>query len=202
LQEQSFGSASPELVPNLNRMAELYTIHKDFSGAEAALSRSAEIQKTAYGTESMQYAAQLRRLSSLYKEQGLESKSQSVMNQAIAIEQKTPATANSGSNNVAVQTHTDGVENLPAASGATMGSEKSTHTTADNAIETHANASSQNAENSSKTPNDFATGKTSGSERTAQSELHGQEPASKSQDVELEVPKPHESISSQPNRID
>jgi tetratricopeptide (TPR) repeat protein len=96
LQEQTSGKNSIQLVPNLNRIAELYAIHKDFDSAETLLKRASDIQKSGFGADSMQFAAQLRRLADLYKEQGLDAKSQSVMNQAVAIEQKLPATAGSG----------------------------------------------------------------------------------------------------------
>lgn len=96
LQEQTLGKNSPELVPNLNHIAELYSIHKDYNLAESLLKRASDIQRSGYGADSMQFAGQLRRLSELYKEQGLEAKSQSIMNQAVAIEQKLPATSGSG----------------------------------------------------------------------------------------------------------
>jgi len=205
LQEQSFGSSSPELVPNLNRIAELYTIHKDFNGAETSLTRSADIQKAAFGVESMQYAAQLRRLSSLYKEQGLDGKSQSIMNQAIAIEQKVPATGNSGSSNVAVQNHADGsAEHVSAATGTSFSQDRNAHAAIDGAAEAHSSPASPNNDSNVKTSSDFGSSKTNLSDRDrfAQPEAHGQELAPKSQDTELETPKQHESISSQPNRIE
>lgn len=93
LQEQSIGPKSTELIPNLNRIAELYTIHKNYAEAEAQLKRAGEILKSSYGADSTQYAAGLRKLSQLYKEEGLESKAQSILAQAVAIEQKLPSTS-------------------------------------------------------------------------------------------------------------
>lgn len=96
LQEQTLGKNSPELVQNLNRIAELCSLHKEFPSAENMLKRASEIQRNKFGADSMQFAAELRRLAELYKEQGLEGKSQSILSQAVAIEQKLPATADSG----------------------------------------------------------------------------------------------------------
>lgn len=93
LQEQTVGPQSPELIMGLNRLAELSAIHKSFDDAESYLKRATDLEKQHSGADSMQYAAQLRRLASLYREEGLDSKSQSLMNQAVAIEQKLPGTA-------------------------------------------------------------------------------------------------------------
>ncbi len=104
LQEQQAGVNSPELVPHLDRLSELSSIHKDYNEAEGFLRRAADIEKGAHGAESIAFAAQLRRLASLYKEQGLDSKSTSVLSQAIAIEQKSPATA-TGATVVSIPEH-------------------------------------------------------------------------------------------------
>ena len=108
LQEQTLGKNSTQLVPNLNHIAELYAIHKDYNSAEMLFKRASDIQKGGFGADSMQFAAQLRRLAELYKEQGLEAKSQSVMNQAVAIEQKLPATAGSGIKSAELRAEGDG----------------------------------------------------------------------------------------------
>jgi hypothetical protein len=196
LQEQSFGRLSPELVSNLNRLAELYTIHKDFPGAEATLKRSADIQKVAFGPESMQFAAQLRRLSSLYKEEGLDSKSQSLMNQAVAIEQKTPATASSGGIGVAAEPRNE----KPEAGTPVSAAEISVSTKAEKSSHSAEASSEKNAsqENSPKSNNEPSASKLAAQERTSQSETRANEVQIKSIDSpEAESSRSRESTTPQ-----
>lgn len=147
LQEQALGGGSPELIPNLNRIAELCIIHKDYKESEQLLKRAADIQKSASGADSSRYAEQLRRLASLYKEEGLEAKSQSIMNQAIAIEQKLPATTSGGSAGLASEPPNEpaerNMEQSAAASSNSQGTEKSKRSE-EAAAESH--ASTQAAE--------------------------------------------------------
>ncbi len=92
LQEQTFGKNSPEVVSNLNSIAELCVSTKNYLEAESYLTRAAAIQKAVYGADSLQYAAQLHHLAALYKEEGLDEKAQSYLAQANEIERKFPGT--------------------------------------------------------------------------------------------------------------
>ena len=96
LREQTYGVTDSKVVPSLHRLAELYKNHNEYSDAEALLKRSSEIQKSEHGRDSMQYADELHKLSALYSAQGLDAKALQILNQAVAIEQKLPASSRVG----------------------------------------------------------------------------------------------------------
>jgi hypothetical protein len=182
LQEQSFGPTSPELVPNLNRIAELSTIHKDYVGAESFLKRSSEIQKSSFGSESAQYASQLRRLSALYKEEGFDGKSQSVMNQALAIEQKTSATPGGATPGAAADSHTELVDR--SAAGQEASSSGSTDKVPHGSdVAADGRGLLGGADPAARPAPEAVGSRTSGQERAVQGESRAQDPSGKNLDL-------------------
>ena len=184
LQEQSFGAGSPELVSNLNRLAELCTINKDLGDAESYLKRSTEIQKTSFGADSTQFASQLRRLSVLYKEQGLDSKSQSILNQALAIEQKSPLTASGAGGAVSPDGHIDHSDHVSAGpdASAAANTDKSSHGS-ESSGDLHNGAS--DSDSALHSPSESGSSRASGSDHGLPGDGHVLEPSGKGHSTDL-----------------
>lgn len=199
MQEQSFGASSPELVPNLNRISELCTINKDYAGAESSLKRSTDIQKATFGADSKQYASQLHRLATLYQSEGIDSKAQDALNQAIAIEQKLPGNAGATS----TDTHNEKLVDHKVGSGdsSTAGSEKQPSAITDAAADTR--SISGDTDSTTRGTSDSSSGRTAGQERTKPIDTRGQDISPKSYDnPQSDSSRLHESSMLQPGRAE
>lgn len=88
VKSEAYGEQSVELIPTLDKFAELCLEHGDYGQAGSLLKRSLTIKKQAFGNTSPEVGQTLHRLSMVYKREGNNSEAEAFLQEAHQIEGK------------------------------------------------------------------------------------------------------------------